>query len=81
MKTLEIVSVQSESLLVSRDMRKLYEQFEAGALKREDADTLANIAGKNLKALSLILADKIFSRELRVVSGSEPPKLDKKTEE
>jgi hypothetical protein len=34
-----------------------------------------------LKALSLILADKIFSRELRVINGSEPPKLDKKTEE
>lgn len=72
MQTLDTITVQSESLLISADMRKLYEQFEAGAIKREDADTLANISGKNLKALSLVLADKIFSQGLKVVS--EVPK-------
>jgi hypothetical protein len=55
----EVSPVQVEATNVSNDMRQLYSDFKSGAVQREDADTLANIAGKNLKALSLIIADQI----------------------
>lgn len=77
MQNQEIITVQSESLLISADMRKLYERFENGELKREDADTLANISGKNLKALSLILADKMFMQGLKNITPPKPKALKK----
>lgn len=55
----EVSVIRPEAEAISRDMRKLYADFSAGSVPRETADTLANIAGKNLKALSLILADQI----------------------
>jgi hypothetical protein len=51
--------VQSEATEISKDMRNLYREFKAGTVEREAADTLANIAGKNLKALSIVLADQM----------------------
>ena len=58
------MTVQSEARAISSDMRELYESFKAGTTKREDADTLANISGKNLKALSIMLADQVRSDTL-----------------
>jgi len=54
----ENTPVMIEATAISADMRKFITQFQAGEIKREDADTLANISGKNLKALAIILADK-----------------------
>ena len=59
------ITVQSESRAISADMRALYESFKSGETKREDADTLANISGKNLKAISIMLADQIRTDSLR----------------
>ena len=73
----EVITVQSESIAISKDMRNLYEDFKAGAIKREDADTLANISGKNLKALSLMLADQMRLDGLRVVSAPKEQPSDK----
>lgn len=51
--------VQDEAMQVSADMRVLYNDFNAKRIDRSQADTLANIAGKNLKALSLVIADQL----------------------
>ena len=72
MKNTEL-TVQSESRAISRDMRELYESFKAGETKREDADTLANISGKNLKAISIMLADQIRTDGLQKPKGSPIP--------
>lgn len=53
------INVQEEAARVSTDMRELYDEFRAGGVKRDDADTAANIAGKNLKSLAIIIADKL----------------------
>jgi hypothetical protein len=52
-------TVQQEAMAVSNDMRELYSLFKAGVVDRNDADSLANIAGKNLKALSIVIADQM----------------------
>lgn len=52
------ITVQSEARAISADMRELYENFKNGKTLREDADTLANISGKNLKAIAIMLADQ-----------------------
>jgi hypothetical protein len=59
------LTVQSEAQAISRDMRALYEQFKSGGIEREDADTLANISGKNLKAIAIMYADNIYQDGLR----------------
>jgi len=68
-KLSEAITVQSEAMAISVDMRRLYEDFKAGGMKREEADTLANISGKNLKALSLMLADQMRLDGMRVLAG------------
>lgn len=65
----EVTTVQSEAKAISNDMRQLYEGFKLGTIKREDADTLANISGKNLKAISIMLADQIRMDGLRIVAA------------
>jgi hypothetical protein len=55
----EVTPVQTEAAQISKDMRDVFNRFKDGGLKREDADTLANISGKNIKALSLIVADQM----------------------
>lgn len=67
----KMLTIQSEAWNVYKDTRTLTSKFENGELKREDADTLANGYGKSLKALSLVLADQQFTRELKNIT---PPK-------
>lgn len=45
---------------VQEKMATLYEQVESGELELKPADSLANIAGKWLKAEQLALAREIF---------------------
>lgn len=45
---------------IKQDMSTLYDEFKAGSIDRNNASELANIAGKNLKAHQLELANKIF---------------------
>lgn len=52
-------AVQKEAMAISADMRELYSNFKSQAVDRGAADTLANIAGKNLKALALVVADQL----------------------
>lgn len=55
----------SELDAVSRDMRKLYDDFlNNESVKREAADTAANIAGKNLKAQQLKIAAIMYNHEV-----------------
>lgn len=51
---------------IESDMKLLYSRRMKGAVDREDCDSLANVAGKRLKAVQLDLADDIF------VSGGVP---------
>jgi len=46
------------------DMSALYDQLRDGALELKLASELANIAGKNLKAKQLELAESIFMQSL-----------------
>jgi len=48
---------------IQQDMSTLYDEFKSGTVKREAADSLANIAGKFLKAEQLKLARDIFDAE------------------
>ena len=45
---------------LQRDMSSLYEELRTGKLDLKLASELANIAGKNLKAKQLELAERIF---------------------
>lgn len=44
---------------VSDDMKVLYSELRNGVVAREISDSLANVAGKRLKAQQLILAHEI----------------------
>lgn len=67
-----IVNVDIEAAEISRDMRALYDRALDRGVQREEADTLANIAGKNLKALSLMLAYRMVENEsLGVIKKAE----------
>jgi hypothetical protein len=52
-------NIQKKAWLLSDSMFDLQKKFKAGLVEREDADTEANIVGKNLKALSIIWADQM----------------------
>ena len=66
------MTVQQRALEVSDNMRELHESFKLGKTKREDADTVANINGKNLKALSIIIADQMREDgHLQIISKIE----------
>lgn len=54
----KVTPVQTEAMVISADMRELYSKVKAGDVERVNADTLANIAGKNLKALAIVVADQ-----------------------
>lgn len=71
MKKQVILTVQSEARAISADMRELYENFKSGKTLREDADTLANISGKNLKAIAIMLADQFRTDEMLRISSSQ----------
>lgn len=58
------ISVKSEASAISNDMRELYNSFKGGNIERDVADTLANISGKNLKAISIILASELMEQNL-----------------
>lgn len=56
--------IKDEASQVSRDMREVYEQLKSGLIERKQADALANIAGKNMKALSLLHLDRVRADNL-----------------
>jgi hypothetical protein len=58
------MSVKSEATAISQDMRDLYNSFKNGNIDREAADTLANISGKNLKAISIMFASEVMEQNL-----------------
>lgn len=59
---------------VKDDMSKLYDEVRAGSVELKHADTLANIAGKYLKAEQLQLAREIFVHD-KTRLPREQPKL------
>ena len=60
------------------DMSALYDQLRDGALELKLASELANIAGKNLKAKQLELAESIFMQSLP--SKPSVPRLENMNE-
>lgn len=60
------------------DMSTLYDQLRDGALELKLASELANIAGKNLKAKQLELAESIFMQSLP--SKPSVPRLENMNE-
>jgi hypothetical protein len=61
---------------VAADMKSLYEKMVKKLIPREFGDSLANVAGKRLKAVQLDLADDIFVNEGKQrVAHVEPAKL------
>ena len=60
---------------VERDMKALYDRMVKKLLERADGDSLANVAGKRLKAVQLDLAEDIFTNDklpgLRKLSHEE----------
>lgn len=78
MQKQEIINIQSESTLVYKDTRKTFERLESNELKREEADALANLLGKSLKALGLIQADRIFMQGLKNITPPKQSKITKK---
>lgn len=60
-------AVEEEAFAISADMRELYERAKKREIQREEADTLANIAGKNLKALSTILVFRALENDTRTI--------------
>ena len=60
----KLITLKSEAQSISDDMRALYDSFKAGHIGRDAADTLANISGKNLKAISIILAAEVIEQKL-----------------
>lgn len=56
---------------IKADMSELYDELRGGKIEIKAADTLVNVAGKNLKAYQLDLAEQIF------LSG-QPKKLPSK---
>jgi hypothetical protein len=60
---------------VQEKMAALYEQVESGAVERKVADSLANIAGKYLKAEQLKFAREVFGRKQSppAITGTVPP--------
>jgi len=52
--------IQDESWKVYDDLTDLFEAKASGKKKREDVDSEANVHGKRLKAISLVLANRIW---------------------
>lgn len=50
---------------VTNDMRTLYKELRNGEVEIKLADSLANVAGKNLKSQQLKLANAIFANEIK----------------
>ena len=61
-EVLKETAVQKEAMAISKDMRELYNAFKDKGVERSEADTAANIAGKNIRALGLVIADKALQR-------------------
>jgi hypothetical protein len=57
--SMTIQQQKEELTAISNDMRKLYESALTGALKREEVDSLANVAGKNVRALQMLWAHDV----------------------
>lgn len=63
----EVITIKSETLAISRDLRRLYDEYKNGTIPREKAETLANIAGKNLRAQAILLIEgEIGNRQIPV---------------
>lgn len=65
----QLITINTEAKAISKDMRQLYDAFRTGQISRESAETLVNIAGKNLKAITIMLADELRLSELKTIES------------
>lgn len=59
---------------VAKNMAELYQDLKKRQIERAEADSLANVAGKELKAVQLDIADEYLLQE-KLKHLPEPPKL------
>lgn len=52
--------ITTESWQVYEDLTELFKAKASGKKKREDVDTEANVHGKRLKAISIVLANRLW---------------------
>lgn len=54
---------------ISKDMRAVVDEFRAGKMTREQAETITNASGKNLKSLALLLGHAMREDQLEKSVG------------
>jgi tyrosine-protein phosphatase YwqE len=67
----EVITIKSETLAISRDLRKLYDDFKDKRISRETAETLANIAGKNLRAQAILLVESEIGKQPTLIESAD----------
>lgn len=67
------MDINKETTLIAGRMNELYSLYASRKIKREDADSLANIAGKHLKAVAINLANQMFLGELEKLTRPDVP--------
>lgn len=65
----DIISIKSETQAISKDLRALYDDFKNNKISRDDAETLANIAGKNLRAQAILLIESQTVKNIKYVES------------
>ena len=63
----DVITVRSETLAISRDLRKLYDDYKNSKISRDTAETLANIAGKNLRAQAILLIENESIKGMKII--------------
>lgn len=64
-------TITEETKAISRDMRELYTMFKNKQVTRDVAETLANIAGKNLRAQAILLLEMERAKELKLIKSDD----------
>ena len=67
----EVISIKSETQAISQDLRQLYNDYKDSKISREMAETLANIAGKNLRAQAILLIENETVKGFKQVESSD----------
>lgn len=65
---------------IQHDMSSLYDELKSGIVEIKMASELANIAGKNLKAKQLYIAEQVFLRNIPTIAQDDPRHLTMENE-
>ena len=65
------MTIKTDTLAVSNDLRKLYDKYRDKQIPREEAETLANIAGKILRAQAILMVEDERNKGLNTIASSD----------